>query len=87
MPRVSAETRGILPASGNCSVKPRICARAGIPLYLLIDRFTEPFSVTLLSQPRDDGDAKADTVIVGEKLRLPAPFDVTIDTSTLPLPR
>jgi hypothetical protein len=26
------------------------------------------------------------TVTAGEKLRLPAPFDLTLDTSTLPLP-
>jgi hypothetical protein len=66
---------------------PAVPADRPVHLYLLIDRFTEPFSVTLLSQPREDGYAKADTFIVGEKLRLPAPFDLTIDTSTLPLPR
>jgi Uma2 family endonuclease len=68
-------------------VKPRVCARAGVPLYLLVDRFTEPFSVTVLSKPRADGYAKTDAMIVGEKLHIPGPFDFTLDTSTFPLPR
>lgn len=66
-------------------VKPRICARAGVPLYLLIDRFTVPPTVTLLSKPRDDGYQKTHTVTIGEKLHLPAPFDFPFDTSSLPV--
>jgi Uma2 family endonuclease len=68
-------------------VKPIACARAGIPLYLLVDRFTNPLSVTLYSEPGNEGYATASTVSFGEKLRIPAPFDITLDTSALPLPR
>jgi Uma2 family endonuclease len=68
-------------------IKPSACAQAGIPLYLLVDRFTEPLSVTLYSEPGDQGYAAGTTVSFGEKLRIPAPFDTTLDTSALPLPR
>lgn len=67
-------------------VKPLACAQAGVPFYLLVDRFTDPLTVTLRRDPRADGYAKADVVVHGEKLRVPAPFDVTLDTSSLPLP-
>lgn len=68
-------------------VKPRLCAQAGVPLYLLIDRFTEPLTITVLSKPRKDGYAKADTVTFGEKLLLPDPFQFVLDTSGIPIPR
>ncbi|HEY1821741.1 MAG TPA: Uma2 family endonuclease [Trebonia sp.] len=67
-------------------VKPGACALAGIPLYLLVDRFTKPVTISLHSEPGANGYAKVNTVTVGEKLRLPAPFDLTLDTSSLPLP-
>jgi Uma2 family endonuclease len=67
-------------------VKPRACALAGIPLYLLVDRFTKPVTVSLHSEPDANGYAKVKTITAGEKLRLPAPFDFTLDTSALPLP-
>jgi len=37
--------------------------------------------------PGDQGYAAGTTVGFGEKLRIPAPFDITLDTSGLPLPR
>lgn len=67
-------------------VKPGACALTGIPLYLLVDRFTKPVTIALHSEPGEDGYAKVATVTAGEKLRLPAPFDLTLDTSALPLP-
>lgn len=67
-------------------VKPRACALAGIPLYLLVDRFTKPVTISLHCEPGMDGYAKVATATAGEKLRLPAPFGLTLDTSTLPLP-
>lgn len=67
-------------------VKPRACAQAGVPFYLLVDRFTDPLTVTLWREPRSDGYAKAEVIVHGEKLRIPGPFDVTLDTSSLPLP-
>jgi len=67
-------------------VKPRACALAGIPLYLLVDRFTKPVTVSLYSEPGEDGYGEVTTVTAGEKLHLPAPFNLTLDTSSLPLP-
>ena len=67
-------------------VKPRACALAGIPLYLLVDRFTKPVTISLHSGPGNDGYGKVTTVIAGEKLHMPAPFDLPLDTSSLPLP-
>jgi Uma2 family endonuclease len=32
-------------------VKPRACALAGIPLYLLVDRFTKPVTISVHSEP------------------------------------
>ena len=68
-------------------VKPRACAMAGIPFYLLVDRFTRPVTISLHSGPGPNGYAKVDTVTAGEKLQIPAPFDLTLDTSALPLPK
>jgi Uma2 family endonuclease len=67
-------------------VKPRACALAGIPLYLLVDRFTKPVTISLHSEPGEGGYGNVTTVTAGEKLRLPAPFNLTLDTSSLPLP-
>lgn len=67
-------------------VKPRLCARAGIPLYLLIDRFTAPLTVAVHSRPGKDGYAKTATAAFGEKLRIPAPFEFMLDTSEIPVP-
>jgi Uma2 family endonuclease len=67
-------------------VKPRACALAGVPLYLLVDRFTKPATVSLFSEPGEDGYTKLESVNVGGKLSVPSPFDIDLDTSTLPLP-
>lgn len=67
-------------------VKPRACALAGIPLYLLVDRFTKPVTISLYSEPGANGYTKVTKFTAGEKLQLPAPFDLTLDTSSLPLP-
>jgi Uma2 family endonuclease len=68
-------------------VKPRACALAGVPLYVLVDRFASPMTVSLFSTPGRNGYATVSTVQAGEKLTVPAPFEVTLDTATLPLPR
>jgi Uma2 family endonuclease len=68
-------------------VKPLSCAKAGIPLYLLVDRFTQPMSITLLSEPGEDGYGKAESVPAGPggaTLRVPEPFGITIDAATVP---
>jgi Uma2 family endonuclease len=68
-------------------VKPHACALANVPLYLLVDRFAKPLTVSLFSSPGADGYTEVHAVPVGGKLHVPAPFDVTLDTSTLPVPR
>jgi len=68
-------------------VKPHACALAGVPLYLLVDRFAKPLTVSLFSIPGPDGYTEVHSVPVGAKLNIPTPFDVTLDTATLPVPR
>jgi Uma2 family endonuclease len=68
-------------------VKPRACAAAGIPFYLLVDRLTNPATVTLHATPGKDWYAETHSVPVGAKLVMPEPLGLALDTSTLPLPR
>ena len=63
--------------------KPRTCALSGVPLYLLVDPVEEPMSVTLFSDPGEDGYRTLDRVTVGEKLWLPEPFAMALDTGPL----
>lgn len=68
-------------------VKPLSCAKAGIPFYLLVDRFTQPMTISLMSEPGEQGYRKAETVHAGPgggKLHVPEPFGITIDAATLP---
>jgi Uma2 family endonuclease len=68
-------------------VKPAKCARAGIAFYLLIDRFTQPMTITLKSDPGEQGYRRIETVHAGPgggNLVLPVPFEITIDASTVP---
>jgi Uma2 family endonuclease len=62
-------------------VKPRGCARGGVPLYLVIDTFTG--KARLLSRPGDDGYDHEVEVKLGEPLELPGPWSLTLDTSRL----
>jgi Uma2 family endonuclease len=71
-------------------VKPRGCAQAGVPFYLLVDRFTQPMTISLMSEPGEQGYRKAETVHAGPdggKLHVPEPFGITIDAATVPEPR
>jgi Uma2 family endonuclease len=71
-------------------VKPLSCAKAGIPFYLLVDRFTQPMTISLMSEPGEQGYRKVETVHAGPgggKTRVPEPFGITIDAATLPEPR
>jgi Uma2 family endonuclease len=83
---LAAEVISASSVRADRQVKPRACALAGIPLYLLVDRFTRPVTISLHSEPGVNGYAKVNTVTAGEKLRIPAPFGLTLDTSSLPLP-
>jgi Uma2 family endonuclease len=62
-------------------------AKAGTPYYLLIDRFVDPLTVTLFSEPGDNGYGLAESVPAGPgggQLVIPAPFNLTLDAATLP---
>lgn len=56
-------------------------ARAGIPLYLLVDRYDGDGFTTLYANPSGEQYLDAHKVPFGEKLTLPKPFDVEIDTA------
>jgi Uma2 family endonuclease len=84
---LAAEVVSASSVRADRKVKPRACALAGIPFYLLVDRFTRPVTISLHSGPGPDGYTKVNTVTAGEKLRVPAPFDLMLDTSALPLPK
>lgn len=56
-------------------------AHAGVPLYLLIDRFDEDGpAVTLFSDPVDGHYQHLVRIPFGEKISLPEPFGIDLDT-------
>lgn len=60
-------------------VKRHCYARAGIPLYLLVDR--DVSSVSLFSDPEHDDYRERRTRPLGKPLPLPEPFAFDVDTS------
>ncbi|GAB2777543.1 Uma2 family endonuclease [Streptomyces chlorus] len=65
--------------------KPAAYATAGIPLYLLVDRWApDGPTVTLFGEPNGDVYQPLDSVKFGEPIKLPAPFDLVIDTGEFP---
>lgn len=56
-------------------------ASGGVPLYLLVDRWSRPAVVTLFSEPSGDNYQQVVRVPFGERIHLPEPFNVDIDTS------
>ncbi|WP_214417160.1 Uma2 family endonuclease [Sphaerisporangium fuscum] len=60
-------------------VKPRNCAKAGVPLYLVID--TGERTARLLSHPGQTGYSHEVAVVLGDSLVLPDPWDLKIDTA------
>ncbi|MCQ9132717.1 Uma2 family endonuclease [Streptomyces hilarionis] len=65
--------------------KPAAYASAGIPFYLLVDRWApEGASATLYGEPKGDVYRLLGTAKFGEALKLPAPFDVVVDTAEFP---
>lgn len=65
--------------------KPAAYATAGIPLYLLVDRWApEGPTATLYGEPKGDVYRPLSTAKFGEALKLPASFDLVIDTSEFP---
>ncbi|WP_432926010.1 Uma2 family endonuclease [Microbispora sp. CA-135349] len=72
--------------------KPLDYARAGVPLYLIMDPVASPRRVTLMSDPLSDLEPfdyhrqayrKIVTAEEGEVLKLPWPFEIKIETSAL----
>ncbi|GAA3391752.1 Uma2 family endonuclease [Streptomyces roseoviridis] len=61
-------------------------AQAGVPLSLLIDSFAPGGpTVTLYGEPKGGVYRVLGAVPFGEKLHLPAPFDLTLDTAEFPV--
>ncbi|GAA4903643.1 Uma2 family endonuclease [Streptomyces coeruleoprunus] len=62
-------------------------AAAGVPLYLLIDSWHvgRP-TATLYGEPKNATYHVLDVVKFGDRIHLPAPFDLTIDTGEFPVP-
>jgi Uma2 family endonuclease len=58
-------------------------AKNGIPMYLIVDPFLA--RLTLCTEPSDRGYRMVHSVDVGEKLDLPEPFDLALDTATIPI--
>lgn len=56
-------------------------ARAGIPLYVIVDRYDGDGSTRLFSNPTGNRYLDTHEVPFGEKLTLPKPFDLEIDTA------
>lgn len=65
--------------------KPAAYATAGIPLYLLIDRWAPGGpTATLYGEPKGDVYRVLRAVKFGDPIDLPEPFDLTIDTAEFP---
>ncbi|MEU5208074.1 Uma2 family endonuclease [Streptomyces sp. NPDC020742] len=61
-------------------------AQAGVPLYLLVDRFGPGGpTVTLYGEPKDSVYRELEKVKFGEDVHLPAPFELTLDTGVFPV--
>lgn len=56
-------------------------ARAGMPLYLLVDRYEDEGCTTLYSNPSGNKFLDAHKVPFGKTLALPKPFEVDVDTA------
>lgn len=63
-------------------VKKAGCARSGVPLYLVIDPHES--MVALFAGPSPRGYLRSEAVAFGDKLALPEPFGITLDTATMP---
>ncbi|MFD8013479.1 Uma2 family endonuclease [Streptomyces sp. NPDC058955] len=73
-------------ASTDRITKAAAYAEAGVPLYLLIDAHAPGGpTVTLYGEPKGDVYRVLGAVPFGEEIHLPAPFDLTLDTSEFPV--
>jgi Uma2 family endonuclease len=61
-------------------------AQAGVPLYLLLDPWQSDHpTATLYGEPEGGTYRVLQSGVYGDKLTLPAPFDVVIDTGAFPV--
>jgi Uma2 family endonuclease len=60
------------------TVKPKNCAAARVPLYMVIDKIER--TVRLLGDPGEQGYREEVEVPFGKPLELPEPWNLTIDT-------
>ncbi|SFL23135.1 Endonuclease, Uma2 family (restriction endonuclease fold) [Streptomyces pini] len=66
--------------------KPAGYAQAGVPLYLLVDRWAPGGpTVTLYGEPKGDTYRVLHAGKFGDKVFLPDPFGLTIDTGVFPV--
>jgi Uma2 family endonuclease len=72
-------------ASNDRIAKAAGYARAGVPLYLLVDRWAPAGpTITLYGEPTGDVYRPLQTVKFGDELVLLAPFELTLDTGIFP---
>jgi Uma2 family endonuclease len=81
---LAAEITSASTANRDRSAKRDMLAKAGVPLYLLIDRYDGNGHVTLFAKPSGDGYQELQRVLFGSKILLPEPFDAELDTSRFP---
>ncbi|MBW5423040.1 Uma2 family endonuclease [Streptomyces sp. BG9H] len=80
-----AEITSSLNANNDRTEKAAAYAAAGIPLYLLIDRWAPGGpTITLYGEPRGDVYRVLRACKSGEPIKLPKPFDLDLDTSAFP---
>ncbi|MFI6479641.1 Uma2 family endonuclease [Nonomuraea sp. NPDC050663] len=56
-------------------------AKAGIPLYILVDALATPPTVTIFSEPKTDRYTVSALATMGDPLPIPEPVDFTVDTA------
>ncbi|MFC9390210.1 Uma2 family endonuclease [Streptomyces venezuelae] len=83
---LAAEVTSPSNANHDRITKAAAYARAGVPLYLLIDAYAPGGpTVTLYGEPKGDVYRVLRAVPFGEEIHLPAPFDLTLDTAEFPV--
>jgi Uma2 family endonuclease len=58
------------------------CARSDVPIYLVID--PRESMITMFAGPSRRGYLRSEALAFGDKLTLPEPFGITLDTTMMP---
>ncbi|MFH9421304.1 Uma2 family endonuclease [Streptomyces sp. NPDC017529] len=86
VPRLVAEVTSWCGAHHDRVEKLHAYATTGVPLYLLLDPWhSGKRTATLYGEPEGGSYRVLEMVKYGDELRLPAPFDVTVDTALFPV--